>query len=90
MYFSLYNYVYGAAFATSSKVGIGNALGGFSDALQDCFIQNRQLVINSRILEKFCEILECTIHQVTEADRSSFHLLSCEHILVLIYEFLFI
>ena len=45
-------------------VGIGNALGGFSRALQDSLAEDRLLIINSIILQKFCHIVGCPLRQV--------------------------
>ena len=43
------------------QVGIGNALGGLTTAAIDAFVENRDLVLESRILQKFCEFVRCAI-----------------------------
>jgi hypothetical protein len=45
-------------------VGIGNAFGGFAEALQQAMIEDRELIIESRIIQKFCKVVECAMHQV--------------------------
>jgi len=46
------------------KVGIGNAFGGYAEALQQAIVEDRELIIESRIIQKFCKVVECAMHQV--------------------------
>jgi hypothetical protein len=45
-------------------VGIGNALGGLTSATIEAFLENRELVLESRVLQKFCEFVRCAIREV--------------------------
>jgi hypothetical protein len=46
------------------RVGIGNTLGGFNQALQTSMVEERALVIHSRILSKFCDMVHCSLVQL--------------------------
>lgn len=46
------------------QVGIGNTLGGFDKVLLDSLSENRTLIIHSVILEKFCELVKCSLRKL--------------------------
>lgn len=46
------------------SIGIGNALSGYARVLMDALIENRTMVVRSVILRKFCEVLQCRIHEL--------------------------
>jgi len=48
------------------QVGIGNSLGGFSSVMLEALVEDRELVIHSVILEKFCEIVSCALRRLPD------------------------
>jgi len=48
--------------------GIGNTLHGFASAMLDAFVEDRSMVINSVVVQKFCEVLACSIRQLQRPD----------------------
>lgn len=51
-------------FALHDQVGIGNALAGLGRVMIDAMIENRILLINSLILEKFCTVVPCSLNSL--------------------------
>jgi hypothetical protein len=51
----------GALWTRHDVVGIGNALGSFSNAVRFALAEDRALVLRSRILQKFCEMVLCNM-----------------------------
>jgi len=45
-------------------IGIGNALSGYSRVMMDALLEDRTMVIRSVIMRKFCEVLQCRLHEL--------------------------
>lgn len=55
------------------QVGIGNTFGGYAAVMmENVFLEDRTLVITSRILQKFCELVSCRITKMPGSDRLGF------------------
>ena len=46
------------------SIGIGNALSGYARVMMDALLENRTMVIRSVILRKFCEVVQCRVHEL--------------------------
>ena len=53
-----------AHWVRNEQIGIGNTLGGFAAVTISGLIENRTVVYNSRMLEKFCALVSCKLKKL--------------------------